>query len=355
MSHESGLDSAETTRQRAEGELLDLLDRVSGAPWEHDFFATVRRLEVLATAAKGTAGVGRSRSALDDPVRFSQEPSLAFAPRTISAVKTRAGLTRLFVNFMGLMGPNGAMPAHFTEHARSRELHHNDPTLSRFLDVFNHRMVSLFYVAWAMNRPVVSRDRAAVGDERADRFAAFVGSLFGLGTESLRGRDSLPDESKLFFAGRLASQVRNAEGLAAVLREYFGVRVEIEEFVGRWSELPEEYRFKLGRKSSGRLGSTTIVGSRVWDCQSAVRLWMGPMSLAQYERLLPGGPGHARLGDWIRLYAGSEVSWRATLLLRKEEVPEPKLGGGIRLGCTTWMMRGKPAADPADVTLRSSD
>lgn len=341
---------------RAEGELLDLLNKVSGEPWTYDFFQLVRRVEALASKAKGLPGLGRSLKASQDPIRLGQEPSLAFPPRTVNAAKTRAGMTRVFVNFMGMLGPQGPMPLHFTEYVRSRELHSSDPTLARFLDVFNHRMASLFYRAWAMNRPAVSHDSVAIDDKNteSDRFGVYTASMFGLGMSSLRNRDSLPDAAKQYYSGRLALPQRPAEGLVAILSEFFGVEVSVDELAGRWIDLPKQYRTRLGSKQTAGLGTTAIAGGRVWDCQSMIRLTLGPMSLSRYERLLPGTRGYSRLRDWITLYAGPETAWEVRLVLRKEEVPMPKLTakGGVRLGYTMWMVKRPPAENPADVVLR---
>lgn len=347
---------SEASRRRAsaaEGELLDLLTRAGGAPWEFDFYQLIRRVEALASAAYRSPGVGRSSTPREDPVRFGQEASLAFAPRTISGVRTRAGLTRVAVNFMGLLGPQGPMPLHFTEYVRQRELHHQDPTWARFLEVFQHRMVSLLYRAWAMNRPAAARDATATGRPELDRFATYVGSLFGLGMRSLLERDATPDDAKRMFAGRLANQTRSAEGLRSILRDWFGVPVRLEEFVGRWSELPDQYRTKLGGRGAAELGRTAIAGSRIWECQSTIRLILGPMGRDRYERVLPGSEGFERLKSWIRLFGGLELGWEVVLVLKREETPEPRLGRGVRLGYSTWVSKGRPAQDPADVVLRS--
>lgn len=337
----------------AEGELLDLLRRVGEEPWAFDFFQLMRRIETLSAVAYDAPGVGRSLKTREDPIRFGQEPSLAFAPRSINSVRTRAGVTRMLVNFMGMLGPQGPMPSHFTEYVRSRELHHQDPTWARFLDVFNNRMVGLLYRAWAMSRPTVGRDATAAGQPERDRFALYVSSLFGLATPGLQDRDSVPDDAKRFFAGRFANQTRSPEGLAAILRDFFGTPVRIDEFIGRWSELPEHNKTLLGRKGVASLGESTILGARVWECQSTVRVTLGPMNRQRYDRLLPGGEGHARLMSWLKMFGGEELGWEVVLTLQRQETPRPKLGSGVRLGYSCWLVRETPADDRSDVVIRS--
>lgn len=339
-----------------------LIERVREAPWSFDFFQLVRRLEsshaapAEVAATNGGAAVttsatplrprlGKSQRLQDDPVRFSQEPSLAFAPSTVAAVETirDSAAVRLYVNFLGLLGPNGPLPLHLTEYARDRERNHDDPTLARFLDLFNHRMVSLFYRAWASSRKDVSYERPA-----EDRFSAWIASLAGLGMDSLRGRDATPDEAKLFFAGHLLSPTRHAQGLESLLGRYFQMPARIQQFVGQWMDLPEEARCRLGKDPrSGTLGVSAIAGSRIWECQQKFLVRFGPMGLREYERMLPGGASQQRLAAWVRNYIGFELSCDVQLILRKEEVPKTQLGGYGRLGWSTWLA-SKPFTKDVD-------
>jgi type VI secretion system protein ImpH len=401
----------------------ELFERLQREPWTFDFAQAVRRVEC---AASHLPRVGASTGATEDPLRFAQDPFMVFAPCTLPRFEPagEGGPPRLFVNFMGMLGPHGPLPLHLTDFARTRLRHHRDPTLASFLDVFNHRMVALFYRAWASSRQTVSFDREphevapsgdaplAAGTEiagdgapgeggsrrsihgpggtpgvapgsrerlrrrmRDDRFSVYVGALFGLGVEGVRQRDALPDLAKLHYAGRLIPSVRNAEGLAAMVADYFGVRTDVEEFAGRWAELPPRYRCTLGGPPSATaLGVSTVVGARVWDRQGMFRLRLGPMSLRDYERLLPGGPGHARLTALIRQYLNDEFAWEAVLVLKKEEAPMLRLGspglgspgrgeagssmadgGGARLGWTTWLRTGPLAENPDDLALRSPE
>ena len=205
-----------------------------------NFFQAARRVECLFA---NKPRVGYARRSADDPIQFCQEPSLTFAPTTLQRFEwsARSGKPRLVVNFMGLLGPQGPMPLQVTDYIHDRELNHDDHTLARFLDIFNHRMISLFYRAWACHRQTVSHDRP-----HEDRFADYIGSLIGIGNAHLRGRDRVPDAAKLHFSGHLGCQARNAEGLRAILENYFGIQTSIEEFVGQWISLPDAYRCRLG-------------------------------------------------------------------------------------------------------------
>jgi type VI secretion system protein ImpH len=293
-----------------------------------------------------------------DAVRFSQEPSLAFAPSTVWDFKPSSenAPARLFVNFLGLLGPNGPLPAHLTDYARDRERNHNDPSMARFLDLFNHRMLSLFYRAWASSSQTVSFERGTRANPldaaAADRFGAYFASLFGMGMPSLRDRDAVRDAAKLHFTGRLANQTRNAEGLRSIVQSFFGIDADIEEFVGRWIDIPEPYRCRLGEsRDTCVLGRSAIVGSKSWDCQQKFRIRLGPMGLKEYQRMLPGGDSIKRLVAWVRTYTCDEFDWDVRLVLRAVEIPQVRLGGMGQLGWTTWLNSRPPAKDGEDLVL----
>jgi type VI secretion system protein ImpH len=230
-------------------------------------------------------------------------------------------------------------------------LNHGDKTLASFLDVFHHRLISLFYRAWACNQQSVSHDRA---EPEEDRFAVYIGSLFGIGDESLRDRDQVPDIAKLHYSGRLACQTKNAEGLKEILQDYFQISVNIEQFIGQWIDLPPENYCRLGESlENAKLGQTLIVGSRFWECQQKFRIKMGPMSFAEYQRMLPQGSSIRHLDAWVKNYVGDELSWELQLILRASEIPAICLGSIGRLGWSTWLGSRAFKEDADDLILVS--
>ncbi|MCP5309335.1 type VI secretion system baseplate subunit TssG [Cognatazoarcus halotolerans] len=313
---------------------LALFDALARKPYAFDFLQAMRRIECAFPDKPRWASARRPQ---DEPVRLAQEASLAFAPTSLSGFKpARNGVPpRLEVRFFGLLGPNGPMPLHLTEYARHRILHQGDETFIRFLDLIHHRFLALFYRAWAQAQPTVSLDRP-----QDDRFATYVGSLVGIGQSALQQRDRVPDNAKRFHAGLLARQVRNAEGLQVVLANYFELPVEVEQYAGHWMQIGEQDHSRLGTGS--RLGTSAVLGRRVWDRQSKFRLHIGSMNLVRYESFLPGGRALPQLVDWIRFYTNGELAWDVRLRLKRDEVPPLGLKGRNRLGWTCWL--GRPAA-----------
>jgi type VI secretion system protein ImpH len=310
-----------------------------------DFFQAVRLLE---NAHPDKPRVGASLRPRDDAVRFGQDPSLAFEPtavRGFTPANARAR-ARLAVNFIGLLGPNGPLPLHLTEYARDRARNQGDPTMAAFLDLFHHRIISLFYRARATAEPAISLDR-----QEADRFADYVGSLFGIGSPALRGRDEIGDFAKLHFAGLMANQRRPAAGLVTILRAYFKVPVEIEQFVGHWMRIPLDGQTRIGMIDRGnRLGASAVLGRKVWDCQHKFRLVIGPLDYEDYQRMLPGGASMQRLLAWVRNYAGLVLDWDVRLILKQQQVPRLALGGR-RLGWTTYLASAPAQRDPDQLLI----
>ena len=325
-----------------------LTQALRNRPYDFDFFQAVRRLEC---AHQELPRVGHSQRPQGDVVRFCQNVSLAFAPSALHAYYDAMDEppARLVVNFLGLLGTNGPMPLTITEYIYDRLHNHKDRTLASFLDIFNHRMISLFYRAWATNQQSVSHDR-----KEEDRFAAYIGSLFGTGTEPFRDRDAVPDVAKLHYSGRLVCQTRNAEGLRAILQHYFGISASIEQFIGQWIDLPQEYRCRLGQSpENAKVGTTLVVGSCFWDCQQKFRIKFGPMNFSDYQRMLPDGDSIRRLIEWVKNYVGDELSWELQLVLLGAEVPRICLGRTGQLGWTTWLGSKKFEEDADDLVLRN--
>ncbi|HOB62081.1 MAG TPA: type VI secretion system baseplate subunit TssG [Candidatus Competibacteraceae bacterium] len=323
-----------------------LLEALRREPYAFHFFQALRRLECL---YREQPRLGKSSRLAEDPVRLAQEPSLAFAPSTLAGFQPgdEERPARLTEYFLGLFGPNGPLPLHLTEYVRDRSRNVGDHTLARFADVFHHRMLCLFYRAWADTQPTVSFDRP-----ETDRFNVYVGASFGLGMPSLWQRDAVPDLAKFHYAGRLSNPIRNAEGLEAILADFFKLPAMIETFVGHWLPLAEVSRCRLGESpETGLLGMTAVIGERVWDCQYRFRIVMGPMGLADFQRFLPGSDSLRRLVDWVRNYIGDELLWDVNLVLRKEEVPPLALGEGSRLGWTTWLNSQPPEHDADELKL----
>lgn len=325
---------------------LSWLKQLEAEPFKFGFYLALRRLEAT---FRDRPRIGYAARPRDEKIRIGQVPSMAFSPSTLASFKKSdvADFYQLQTFFFGLLGANGPLPLHLTEFAYERILRSRDQTIARFFDVFHHRFATYFYRAWADAQPTVQFDRP-----EADNFARYVGSLIGIGVPSLRNRDRMPDNTKLHFSGHLSAQTRHASGLCAIVASFLRVPAKMEEFVGHWLELPRDCLLKLEKNSQcTTLGTSAIVGRRVWDRRQTFRLDLGPMSLADYNRLLPGGETMTRLKDVIRNYVGLTLRWDVRLTLKSEEIPPLELGRRGKLGWTSWLGRRKKGEDARDLVL----
>ncbi len=330
---------------------------------QFDFYYTLRHVDA---SIPGALPLGRALRPRDEPLRLTQQASLIFAPATLYQYKAGVaahGFGRLAVHHFGLFGPNGPLPQHLTEYVQERVLHYKDETIARFCDIFQHRMILLSYRAWADCQSTTSLDNVD-----RDHFGRYVSSLIGLGQASLKHRDAVPDHLKLHHAGHLARLTRNPEGLVRALAALVRVPVALQEYCLQWLRLATsdqtrlhsiatageggQHRIELGSASS-RLGQGAVIGQKVPDVQHKFRLKIGAMSLAEFERYLPGSVRFLQVRDWVRNYLGVELAWDAQLILKCDEVPALKLGEYGRLGWTSWlgMPQGKRLRDADDVLL----
>jgi type VI secretion system protein ImpH len=318
-------------------------------PGRFEFFQAVRLLLRIFDQREMPGGF---TSASREAVRFRAHNSLSFPPSQIDSIDWTGDVPAMTVNFMGLTGPMGVLPHVYTELILSR-VRTRDRALADFLDIFNHRLISLFYQAWEKYRSAVAYER-----DGRDRVSKYLMSLIGLGTDGLQNRMVVSDDSLLFYSGLLSLQPRSAVALRGVLQDYFDVPVEVEQFVGAWQPLGKADQCELGSGTSlgSQLNVGAVVGDEVWDQQSRIRLKLGPLTEEQYLGFLPGGAAFEPLGEMARFFCGAHLEIEAQLILRRPVVPRCKLGedslAGPRLGWFTWMKSG-PDFDraPADTVL----
>ncbi|TDE37505.1 type VI secretion system baseplate subunit TssG [Antarcticimicrobium sediminis] len=316
------------TRKGPGPDHLSHFDRLARDPEKHHVFQALRVIEAQFPEAPR---LGESRRPRQDQVRLGQQPELSFPTSSIADFTPPQGDRpgRLTNRFFGLFGSQGPLPLHITEYVRDRLRNHRDPTFVAFADMLTHRMMSLLYRAWAAGQPAVSFDR---GD---DQMARQVAALSGYHGDHLQDRDAMPDLAKRYFSGLLAQGPKNAAGLEAMLGDFFGVPVTVQQFVGSWLELEPDDRWQLG--AAAGLGQATSIGNRVWSRAAKFRLRIGPLSMADFDRLLPGGAALDRLRALVRTYAGDALDWDINLILAGDEVPRASLGGSTRLGHTSWI------------------
>jgi type VI secretion system protein ImpH len=364
MAAESGTENPVIKPEIVEPEIVEEDDRFNNepwryrlvrklletVPWEFQFFQAVRLLERVQPDRQP---IGRFIPPSQEAVRFGATPRMAFPPSQLYALTFRdKGPPLMLVNFLGMSGPQGVLPLYYTELIIER-LRHKDSALPAFLDIFNHRMTSLFYQAWEKYRVTVAYERG----ER-DRFSHILLDAVGLGTDFLENRQIVRDDSLLFYSGLLGMQTRPAAALRQILWDYFDVPVSIEQLVGAWHPLEENNQCKFDKANtySEQVGQGAIVGNEIWDQQSGVRIRLGPLSLKQYLDFLPIGTAYEPLQAILRFFSGWGIDYEVQLVLKRNEAPGCQLGDesdeGPKLGWVSWAKNMDLNRDPDDTVLR---
>ena len=317
------------------------VDALIAEPWRFDLFGALRRAE------RGNADkpkIGDAQTLADEFVIVAQNPYMEFPASTLEAAEVdSAGRLRLVARFLGMFGPQGALPLATTEE-NYLWLRDRDDAFTRFADIFQRRFLSLFFRAWADPRPIAQNDRP-----ETDRFRAYIGSMIGVGTPPFRDADSLSDFAKMEFAGLLAPKAKSASRLRSLIAGMFDVQVEIDEFVGLWLKFESNECTKLG-DSQSRLGADCILGASSYSVSDKFRLRVFVQNFAQYERFLPDSDLARQIGDAVFLYLGDEFDWDMELAIPAGEISAVRLGQGVKLGWTSWMA---PNWSRTDQTIRT--
>ena len=307
------------------------------APWRFDFLALLRAVERQHAEAPRIGDSARRR---EDVVTLGENPYLSFPPSTIdTAARDADGRLKLFVRFLGLLGPQGPLPLSTTEEAYGWLP--RDDAFPRFLDLFNNRFLQLFFRAWADAQPAAQSDHPA-----RDRFTTYVGAAVGLGSPVFHNLDDVADAAKLGYAGLLAPQAKAAGRLEQALTGLFGVKAELVEFVGLWLDLDVAEGSRLGAANS-RLGVDLLLGRRVYSIGDKIRIRLVAPDLTRYRRFLPDGDLGHRVADLVTFYIGLELDWTLELALPAGRVAPVQLGRAGQLGWTSWVAPPWSVADDA--------
>lgn len=328
--------------------LRELLDREG---WSFDFYQAVKVLQAMAATERSELSMGESIDPRREAVRFRSRVGLDFPATDVEAVelpRTPVQPASMEVNFMGLAGISGPLPDWVTELVMDRT-RDGDTVLRDFLDLFNHRLISLLFRGRKKYRPALTHT-----SPHGTRAARVGFALLGLGVPALQNRMGVPDRALLPYAGLLAGP-RSQIGLERLLEGYFQVPVKVQPFQGDWWRLADHEVTRLGRLDgqNARLGEGAVLGRRVRDQQTALEIRLGPLTLRQHREFLPNGRRHQALDSLTRFYLGWEYDFRFRLEISARRVPPIRLGAGrdVRLGWTSWLITGPLDHNDSQVVL----
>ena len=249
--------------------------------------------------------------------------------------------------FFGMLGAMGALPITYTETFLRREQDFRDRGARAFLDIFTNRATGLFYGAWRKSRLPLHHEH-----EGRRAYLPILLSLAGLEHAAQRdplhrGDGEVFDETVAGYAAAVRHRPVSAVYLQRVLADYFRCPVRVEQFVGKWYDVPADQLSVLGEVNAV-LGATALVGERVWQRDMRARIVVGPLSKRDYEAFLPGGAQAVALERMLTLLAGITLEYEVKLVLKRTEVGASVLGEGSRLGWDAFLCTRDAAEDRSD-------
>jgi type VI secretion system protein ImpH len=349
-------------------------ERLFQEPWQFEFFQAVRLLEWIARENSAEAGasrrvpVGGDENPRDEIVHFREPATFRFSPSSVVRLEPGqqpSAPSEMHVAFLGLIGPSGVLPQHYTQlvidRAKAKDL-----ALRGFLDAFTHRTVSLFYRAWEKYRFYVGYERSALdeGPDSEDRFTGCLYALPGLKTGHLRGRLDVDDETFAYYAGHFAHYPRPAVVLEGMLGDHFEVRARVDQFCGQWLYLQKKDQSRLPARRlteglNNAVGVDVVVGERVRNVEAKFRVRLGPLTYRRFLEFTPMGKQLRPLCQFVRMFVGAEYDFDVQPVLLAAEVPECRLPSAPgsdssvppRLGWNTWLISRRPARDARDAVF----
>ena len=323
---------------------ISVIDLLLKAPHKYGFFQSVRLLERAVLLKEKQSIHEQNRAKKHNPIalfvppateilRFKARTSFSFPNNEIFSIT--AGLEPAYtipwemqVNFLSLAGSIGVLPYHYTELILQR-LKQKDESLIQFLDLFNHRTISLFYQAGTKYSLPIEYERKKLNtNPKKDRSTASQAllSVIGLGTAGLSDRLQVKDESLLFYSGLLTQKIRTSTGLKQILSDYFDLPVRIQEFVGQWQELIPDIRTRIASKlepkgQNAALAKSAMLGARGWIAQGKIKILLGPLNKEQFNRFAPGTKALAAMNDMVQMYLGLEHDYEFIIEVKRADLP----------------------------------
>jgi type VI secretion system protein ImpH len=330
----------------SEGNYLERV--ISKEAYKFEFYQAVRLIDLLYKKYIKALGKDFDKDVQGEifdeelkGIRFKSNIDPSFPASDLERIKVPGYAGDSFemtVNFMGLAGATGPMPAHYTQMILDIEKESGSVNAFReFLDIFNHRLISLIY-------QVRKKHRVGFQSKPPEEtsISNYFYSLIGMGTEGLRKRLSINDSALLNYIGLFVNRNRSVAGLEFILSDYFDVKVKSKSFIGQWQKVDGEFVTVLGVDGRNQtLGSSAMLGNQVWDQEAKFDLRIGPVSGDQYLDFLPiyDSKSFLPLIELTRHYAGPEYEFDFTFTVKPDELPRAVLGDRrtAKLGWTTWI------------------
>ncbi len=251
-------------------------------------------------------------------------------------------------SLMGLVGHHGVLPTYYQ--TRLIEAAHEKKTaLSEFIQMFQNRLVHLYYQAWQYARPILSYHFSGVSQKPCtlDHLLSTVAGI--------QSPDSLPDIALLQYTGLLCRRPLARLSMESILRGYFSLPIRIAAFQLGQLVLSHNERTCIGLHGRHhQLGKSAFLGATVFTRQSLCTVFIGPLNEKQFTNLLPNTPMFGAVKRVIQYLIPTTVQACVHCILHYATVPWWQLDTQhyFQLGFNIWC-RSQPFSE--DVMVKVID
>jgi type VI secretion system protein ImpH len=204
-----------------------------------------------------------------------------------------------------------------------------------FLDLFNHRLLSVHYRIAQKLHPALH-----VAPPEKTSLGKALFRFMGIGTEQTK---AFPPRDILAYTRFFWKNPHTPPMLRMLIQSYFGCPVEVKPFQGRWFPLARGQQTAIAvthTPQNNQLGQSAIIGKRAWCQESSLTVCLSLETPEQFADFLPTGTAYPVLKNLIHAYVGTRVSFKIGLKLA-QKIP-PRLGQTTQafafiLGWTSWL------------------
>lgn len=276
---------------------------------------------------KSNANLGTDHLPSQETIELKVAQQLGYEVGEFTTVESKRNQSLVVMtNLIGLTGENGVLPKHYSELILQR-LKDSDPTLQDFLDIFNHRILSLFYRTWQSFQPAVQHRKVSVNE-----FSSWNQVL-----ESLTG--GLGDRA-IHWGGLFSQPVKSRGSIQACMESLSGCDVIIRDFKGKWMHLTECEQTRLCSKrlpegQYSELGRGASLGRKAWNVNAGFMVEFVAKGQEQVHGMMPNGERIREIKALCKDLLGNTASVEWSLTAQYKHLPKVQLkkgGGRLALG-----------------------
>ena len=333
--------------------MTDLKKQLQSHGYCFEFFQAVSLLE---QTYKNRPALGHTGPVEDEIAQLLPNNTLGFPAADIGRIELHENSTgsdkwKLFQNFLGLYGPNSAAPIFIAESV-NQCIDAEDP-LKDFLDIFNHRVISLYYRAQKKNS-VIKTVSTTHSNPISNILHAMMGHDFNMDETNW----DVGPSKLLRHCGLFSSSNRNPNGLEKLVSDYFSLSdVHVIPFARRRIKIPQSSQGRLSTfQNQAALGESFILGEVIEDITGQFILRIKMPDMQTFKQFQPGEKQYNELIFLVNMYVQYRLGFTLEFIIPTEEIRSMAISGvnpSGKLGQSSWV--GSPSEKETIVTINVSE